>query len=112
MSRRQRAWKPDKMANSMMSPLAECWERGFRALLWRLRPEHLQSAVAEAASHVANEVDAGLGLDSGENSFTSGCGVKSLSGCWFVASGRLVQLGNQAAGPHNADGGFPDLSSR
>ena len=62
--RRPHALKPDKMANSMTSPLAGCWERGFRALLWRFRPDHLQSAVAEASSHVANEVDAGLGLDS------------------------------------------------
>ena len=43
----------------MTISLDERWQRSFRSLRWRLRPEHLKSAVEEAAAEVVRDVEAG-----------------------------------------------------
>jgi uncharacterized protein with PIN domain len=48
-------------ATSIMTiSLDECWERGFRSLLWRLMPMHLQAEIDAVAAKVNREMMRGL----------------------------------------------------
>jgi uncharacterized protein with PIN domain len=49
------------IASSFMTiSLDECWERGFRSLLWRLRPVHLQAEIDAAAADIDREMTRGV----------------------------------------------------
>jgi uncharacterized protein with PIN domain len=43
----------------MTISLDENWQRGFRSLLWRLRPVHLQSAIEASLAEIARKTGAG-----------------------------------------------------